>query len=245
MENKTGKYFKYAVGEILLVVIGILIALGINNWNELKKASKKETYLLQEMLKEFELDSIELQNFVRLTNNKVEKGKLIKEYLKGVKLGNDTIFTHLFFNGKTLIFKSFTPTYDEIVSSGQLNIIKNDSLKSLIKDFKEYEEGNDSFLFNDILEIKKNYNFHLYQYFDHENMSMLWEWTRIRDSINPLDYTVGLKKDFEGFYQDKSSYYHVSNAIGADSELHRAYSQIFIPKITRVLASLRKEINSD
>ena len=34
MENKTGKYLKYAIGEIVLVVIGILIALGINNWNQ-------------------------------------------------------------------------------------------------------------------------------------------------------------------------------------------------------------------
>ncbi|MFT7628216.1 MAG: sensor domain CHASE-containing protein, partial [Ulvibacter sp.] len=33
-KNKTGKYFKYAIGEIVLVVIGILIALSINNWNQ-------------------------------------------------------------------------------------------------------------------------------------------------------------------------------------------------------------------
>ena len=36
-ENKTGKYLKYAIGEIVLVVIGILIALSINNWNENRK----------------------------------------------------------------------------------------------------------------------------------------------------------------------------------------------------------------
>ena len=36
-ENKMGKYFKYAIGEILLVVIGILIALQFNNWNEQRK----------------------------------------------------------------------------------------------------------------------------------------------------------------------------------------------------------------
>ena len=36
-KNKTGKYLKYAIGEIVLVVIGILIALSINNWNENKK----------------------------------------------------------------------------------------------------------------------------------------------------------------------------------------------------------------
>ena len=41
-QNKTGKYFKYAIGEIVLVVIGILIALSINNWNEERKISSEE-----------------------------------------------------------------------------------------------------------------------------------------------------------------------------------------------------------
>ena len=46
MENKTGKYFKYAIGEIILVVIGILIALQINNWNENRlKNNSVKTYL--------------------------------------------------------------------------------------------------------------------------------------------------------------------------------------------------------
>lgn len=40
MENKTGKYFKYAIGEIVLVVIGILIALQINNWNQGRNRTK-------------------------------------------------------------------------------------------------------------------------------------------------------------------------------------------------------------
>jgi hypothetical protein len=41
MENKTGKYLKYAIGEIILVVIGILLALKINNWNESQKHEAK------------------------------------------------------------------------------------------------------------------------------------------------------------------------------------------------------------
>jgi len=46
MENKTGKYFKYAIGEIILVVIGILIALQINNWNERRKERAQEQALI-------------------------------------------------------------------------------------------------------------------------------------------------------------------------------------------------------
>ncbi|TYA59241.1 hypothetical protein FVF61_01520, partial [Formosa maritima] len=50
MENKTGKYFKYAIGEIILVVIGILIALQINNWNNNRIEHKIETNILSEIL---------------------------------------------------------------------------------------------------------------------------------------------------------------------------------------------------
>ncbi|TYA54314.1 DUF6090 family protein [Formosa maritima] len=52
MGNKTGKYLKYAIGEIVLVVIGILIALSINNWNEERKASDYNLVLLKQVQKE-------------------------------------------------------------------------------------------------------------------------------------------------------------------------------------------------
>ena len=49
MENKTGKYLKYAIGEIALVVIGILIALQINNWNETQKQNREEISILKNL----------------------------------------------------------------------------------------------------------------------------------------------------------------------------------------------------
>ena len=48
-ENKVSKYFLYAIGEIILVVIGILIALSINNWNEDKKNRELERTILSEI----------------------------------------------------------------------------------------------------------------------------------------------------------------------------------------------------
>ena len=56
-EGKTGKYFKYAIGEIVLVVIGILIALGINNWNENRKNKQAEKIVLNNILENLVTDS--------------------------------------------------------------------------------------------------------------------------------------------------------------------------------------------
>jgi len=61
-EGKTGKYFKYAIGEVVLVVIGILIALQINNWNELRKAIDREHSLYQNILIDLENEDIILNS---------------------------------------------------------------------------------------------------------------------------------------------------------------------------------------
>jgi hypothetical protein len=55
-QGKTTRYFKYALGEILLVVIGILIALQINNWNEARKQKKEDLIFLKNLKEELSLD---------------------------------------------------------------------------------------------------------------------------------------------------------------------------------------------
>ena len=57
-KNKTGKYFKYAIGEIILVVVGILIALSINNWNESRKKEKLKQRLYVELYKSIKSDTV-------------------------------------------------------------------------------------------------------------------------------------------------------------------------------------------
>tara|TARA_R110002033_G_C3806243_1_gene231685 strand:- start:74 stop:793 length:720 start_codon:yes stop_codon:yes gene_type:complete len=64
-EGKTGKYLKYAIGEIVLVVIGILIALQINNWNENQKAKSYERKMLLEVIEDLKSDSTLLQGQFR------------------------------------------------------------------------------------------------------------------------------------------------------------------------------------
>ena len=62
MENKTSKYFKYAIGEIVLVVIGILIALQINNWNENRKLENSKQKLMLALKNELVNNKNEFDN---------------------------------------------------------------------------------------------------------------------------------------------------------------------------------------
>lgn len=68
-ENKFKKYLLYAVGEIVLVVIGILIALQINNWNELKKDRLKEFQMLLSLQKDFRSNISNLDSTIFLVSN--------------------------------------------------------------------------------------------------------------------------------------------------------------------------------
>ena len=63
-QNKTGKYFKYAIGEIVLVMIGILLALQVNNWNEARKNRLLELIYLENITADLNLNINELQEFI-------------------------------------------------------------------------------------------------------------------------------------------------------------------------------------
>ena len=75
-KNKTGKYFKYAIGEIILVVIGILIALQINNWNENSVAQARIEIRLTNMIQDLQSDIDETNEILSITKNRIIINKL-------------------------------------------------------------------------------------------------------------------------------------------------------------------------
>jgi hypothetical protein len=64
MENNTGKYLKYAIGEIILVMVGILLALQVSNWNQQRLASNKEKVLLSELHQEFLENKVQFERVI-------------------------------------------------------------------------------------------------------------------------------------------------------------------------------------
>ncbi|GGD88359.1 hypothetical protein GCM10011412_27770 [Maribacter cobaltidurans] len=71
MENKTGKYFKFAMGEIVLVVIGILIALQISNWNERRKDLAQEQLVLMQLQREYISNLNQLDEKILMRNERI------------------------------------------------------------------------------------------------------------------------------------------------------------------------------
>jgi len=144
IENKTGKpglqagrYFKYAIGEIVLVVIGILIALQINNWNENKKNVEKEKKYLANINREIINDSLGLErSWFKNRGKKIECLKLAKQYVLGDYLPKDTtlFIINVGFGGinSRASFLGTSRTFNELVSTGNLSLISNDSIREHI-----------------------------------------------------------------------------------------------------------------
>ena len=78
-KNKTGKYLKYAIGEILLVIIGILIAVSINGWKEDRKLYNEEQSILKDLKQEMDLNLKSLEIVIAEHEKSLKAAEEIKE----------------------------------------------------------------------------------------------------------------------------------------------------------------------
>ena len=134
-ENKFSKYLLYALGEIVLVVIGILIALSINNWNENRKTKEKEVKLLAELkgdlieTKEDLLSDIKKSQQMLSTTNELYKA-IIENRLSD---SNQFELSTSYILETAMLFPKLS-AYSAIQSEG-VTIISNVELRKKITDF--------------------------------------------------------------------------------------------------------------
>ncbi len=89
-KNKTGKCFKYAIGEIVLVVIGILIALQVNDWNNSRKNNDLEDKILKEIYSNLNTDLKGLQSQIEQNNWYIKHNSKVLEHLINKTLLTDS-----------------------------------------------------------------------------------------------------------------------------------------------------------
>ena len=139
-DNKPLKYLRYAVGEILLVVVGILIALQVNNWNENSKIKLTELKLLEELkidLTETKVDLLtDLEKADEALNSTDSLYQMILVNRKRKDLSPFKISMHYVFDRSDLYPKK--SAYESLQAHG-INLVSNDSLRKNITDFYELQ----------------------------------------------------------------------------------------------------------
>jgi hypothetical protein len=132
-KNKTGKYLKYAIGEIVLVVIGILIALQINNWNENRKAYDKSKMYLSEILKDLEKDTTTINSSISYATEYLNKTKWSLNKITFSSHDVDSIWMSIggFYSTLSLTDR----TFQKIQNSGESNLVGFDSIYDRISHY--------------------------------------------------------------------------------------------------------------
>ena len=129
-EGKTGKYLKYAIGEIVLVVIGILIALSINNWNENRKNKIAEADYYCRILDDFELNEKLIDESSKLIRNKIKLCKELILDLNNIPNDRGEILNKFVRALRQDVFVPSTIAFEDITSSGQLKLLTDLELKN-------------------------------------------------------------------------------------------------------------------
>ena len=130
-DNKPMKYARYAIGEIVLVVVGILIALQINNWNNSNQRNDLKSVYLQRLINDIKKDTSNISYVISELelNQKSIRALVSKMNIDSDIEELDTLFHNFFERG--WIISEFVPTsntYTDLSQTGNMNIFKNTEL---------------------------------------------------------------------------------------------------------------------
>jgi hypothetical protein len=140
-QNRFSKYLIYAIGEIVLVMIGILLALQVNNWNEVRKNRKAEHEDLVNLKQEFE------SNYESLVNLLEKRHVQEKQYRDYIELITDPAIPVSIKsknwqpNLNRQIWQAKNTVLNSLLNTGGINRIQNDSLKYLLTRWPDYIDG--------------------------------------------------------------------------------------------------------
>ena len=148
-KNNAGKYLKYAIGEIVLVVIGILIALQINNWNEKRKSNTLRKSYIENLITDLNTDLKNLEQLNTINSINEKEGRYLTSFLDNTLTEPDTLrLTYSIIScGYIPNITIISSTYNDIIKSNNIHLFNDVRLKKNLDDY--YIPNNWVTLFND------------------------------------------------------------------------------------------------
>ena len=144
LQNKVSRYFKYAIGEIILVMIGILLALQVNTWNNNRELKKEEQKVLKSLLKEFRENLI---RFDIIYNDHLERKTAMETAMsfEPREVSLDSLSSLIARINRNSTYDPYQGIYNSVINSGKIELISNENLKKKISKIQDltldYQEG--------------------------------------------------------------------------------------------------------
>lgn len=140
-ENKFSKYLLYAIGEIILVVIGILIALQINNWNEQRKLKQEQKVVLAALLGDFKTNKILIQEGTKRHKYHKDLGlkwiNLMREDTTNVRKTSH-LDSLVFWGPEYEVIDFVDASLNNVINSEKLDLVANTELKQRLIEYPLY-----------------------------------------------------------------------------------------------------------
>ena len=142
-ENRFSRYLLYATGEIVLVVIGILIALQINNWNEQRKENNLEQNYYCKLLEDVEQDLAQVHEQILKTEDRLSAANEMLRLLQSEHPSVEAVMQNSL-KAISLITYTFRPNiaaYEDLKSSGNLKILRDHEVKKRVTEYYTWLDG--------------------------------------------------------------------------------------------------------
>jgi len=197
--NQFGKYLKYSIGEIVLVMIGILLAVQVNNWNINRGNRVKEIKYLKNIQLDIRKDLTSLEYNLGARKNKFTGNRRLIEHAKGNEIEDVTELVSAIANALTE--DRFTPnntTYKELASSGNLSLISSDSIKQLLLQLEEHYNTNEFMIEHETFDYQEYIS---KPAFNHINLEQIWP---VQAGEKTAQEQGILKEDFDGLFQNNN-----------------------------------------
>ncbi|WP_421763947.1 DUF6090 family protein [Ekhidna sp.] len=166
-QNKVTSYLFYAVGEIILVVVGILIAISIDNWNHKNNETAQEQIILRQLQAEYAENLKQLEEKMYMRNQMLEAANRILSYIDNPSgVHRDSL---IFDIGMVIRDPTFDPIQNDLIASGNIRLIRNDTLRKILSNWT-----------SDVYQVQE----------------IELEWQKIRSEfINPFTIEIGIQRD--------------------------------------------------
>ncbi|MDT0559550.1 DUF6090 family protein [Ichthyenterobacterium sp. W332] len=230
MENKTGKYFKYAFGEIVLVVIGILIALSINNWNENRKEQNQLQIYYKQIISDLDEQKIYSNSGITQLDSNIASYVQYKNLFETKNLATDDVIDALNKVKFASIYLSFRfNTMETLQSTGDIKIIPENIRNKLITHKSKIDEWT----------IINNGNLNIY-------LNGLLKYTEkgIGSFSSRLQEQPDLKKAIKNDIKPIEAILAAESAFGVKYFTERQTRQ-FLKEILEEIETMKKLINSE